>query len=110
MSVQTDPLNATFRLHVALYGLDAPLGMAVDQDPDGVRVHVTLAEPAQVHAWAAQMGTVAETGQPAQINGRGWWYRHTNAVVKRDGLRIEVAAVQVAQDPDAAQMTGPVTA
>ncbi len=108
MSVQTDETNKTFELTLKLAGLDAPKALRVTQDQSGVRVMVSLESPRQVHAWAKQMGTVAETREPTQLGGDTWWYRHTVASIRRDGLYVQVTAVQMALDPDAVSMTEPV--
>ena len=108
MSVVTDELNRSFKLDVKLRGLEAATRLVVEQDALGVRVQAVLPEPRHVHAWAKQMGVQAVTGEPEQTGGQGWWYRHTAAVIKRDGLRIHVGAVQMALDPDDVSMTGPV--
>lgn len=108
MTATADPLNGSFRLDLVLRGLDAPLSMIIDQYPDRVFVHVVLAEPEQVHAWAAQMGVQAVTRDPIQTGG-GWWSGHTDAVIRRDGLTIQVSSAQLAEDRDALSMAGPVT-
>jgi hypothetical protein len=111
MSVETDEANDTFELTVKLAGLDTPKAVRVTQDGEnGVRVMISIESPRQVHAWARQMGTVAETKEPTQLGGGTWWYRHTVASIRREGLYIQVTAVQMALDLDDASMTEPVTA
>ncbi len=110
MSVTTNELNKSFELTLKLAGLDAPRAVRVTQDQAGVRVMFSLESPRQVHAWAAQMGTAAETQEPTQLGGETWWYRHTVASVRREGLYIQVTAVQMALELDDASMTEPVTA
>jgi hypothetical protein len=108
MTATTDALNGAFTLDLRLRGMEAATRLVIEQHVNGVHVQVMLPEPRDVHAWAKQMGVEAVTGQPAQINGRGWWYRHTTARIKRDGLIVHVGAVQMALDPDDASMTEPV--
>jgi hypothetical protein len=110
VSATANGASGAFFLTLDLRGLDAPRRVIIDQDARGVHVHVTLAEPRQVHAWAKQMGVDAETGEPTQQGGDTWWYRHTRAQISREGLTVRVNATQMALDPQSASMTGPVTA
>lgn len=100
MSIEIDDPTKCFELTVKLAGLDAPKALRIAHDAAGVRVMVSLESPRQVHAWAQQMGTVVETKDPTQLGGDTWWYRHTVASIKRDGLYIQVTAVQMALDLD----------
>lgn len=109
MTATTDDLTGTFRLDLKLRGLQAATRLIVEQDAHGVRVQAILPEPRYVFAWARQMDAEVVTGEPAQINGQGWWYRHTTAQIKRDGLHVYVGAVQTAPEPDDLSMTEPVT-
>jgi hypothetical protein len=110
MTAATDALNGAFRLDLKLRGLQAATRLVIDQDADTVRVHVVLPEPRHVRAWAKQMGVEAETGEPTRNGGTTWWYRHTVAAIRRDGLDIRVSSTAMALDLDAASMTEPVPA
>lgn len=107
MTATTDTLNGSFRLDLTLRDLGTPTRLAVSQDTSGVHVDIALAEPSQVDAWAWQMGVAAQVNDAHQLNGEGWWYQHTTAHLKRDGLHIHVGAVRIAHDRE---MTRPVFA
>ncbi len=108
MTVVVDEVNGMFDLTLKLQDLDGIKGMRITQGDDGVRVLVSIASPRQVHAWAKQMGVQAETREPTQAGGATWWYRYTVASLRREGLYIQVTAVQMALELDAAAMTEPV--
>lgn len=110
MTAVADPLNGTFRADLKLRDVGAPRRIVIDQDTSGVRLDVTLNEPGDVRAWAAQMGVETQVHEPHQNTPRGWWYQHTTATLKRDGLEIRVGSVEIAEDREMTKSVKKVTA